>query len=73
MCTSNDRCDNLFTYCLTPIITTPLADEVCEGMSQKVTTTRTNWNDQEINFAGDVVLGLSNGFMLPGVNNTWKV
>lgn len=72
---NSNRCDNLFTYCLMPEAATIEGDvpTVCDRALSKASTNRTNWNDQSIDFTREIVLGLSNGFSLPGISTAWSV
>ena len=68
-------CDNQFTYCLQRRASAQPAREggVCPQGSSRAETSGVNWNDARINFAAATVLGLSNGFTLPGVGSSWMV
>ncbi len=71
---NRDRCDNKFTYCLrhlAPLSTS--VDGACSQAVSSVNTSMVNWNDVNISFAADVVLGLSNSFTLRGLDNAWMV
>lgn len=72
VCEGMYRCDNLFTYCLMQMAAVSLSN-VCTDVSNKAQTNTTNWNDRPINFSRSSVLGLSNGFTIPGLDTAWMV
>ena len=49
------------------------ANGVCHEDIHRQRTTITNWNDVGIDFSGDRVLGLRNGFRLSGLDVSWMV
>ena len=45
----------------------------CDGISNSAMTTHINWNGATVNFTQREVLGLSNPFILEGLDVSWMV
>ena len=68
---SNDRqCDSYFIYCLRPVNTSSI-EEGCSGFENIMSNS--NRNDGPVNFQNNIVLGLPNPLLLPGLTDNYTV
>ena len=62
-------CDNVFYYCLRSLGSSNLRED-CDGRRM---ISEINFNDSQLNFSNDTVLGLLNPLPLPGLTRVWSV
>ena len=65
-----DGCDSSFVYCLRKV--DALDGSGCLG-GGSILRSNTNYDDRSIDFSQNIVLGLHNPLVFPGLSDTWEV
>ena len=71
-CDGNRRCDSYFIFCLRPLGSERERYD-CQTLYNDTKVTSANGNDAPIDFTNEVVLGLENPFLLPGLTEEYEV
>ena len=71
-CISDRRCDSYFIFCLRPF-GSQREEYDCQTFYNDTRMTSVNNNDGPIDFTNEIVLGLENPFLLPGLTEEYEV
>ena len=71
-CDGNRQCDSYFIFCLRPFGSRRVIYD-CQTFYNDTKMTSVNRDDGPIDFTNEVVLGLENPFLLPGLTEEYEV
>ena len=71
-CSGNRPCDSYFIFCLRPFGSERVTYD-CRTLYNDTKVTSVNNNDGPVDFTDEIVLGLENPFLLPGLTEEYEV